>query len=62
LHDALPPHLILRGIAGDIEDLHFVDAGEADVVGELADDFLLLVELEELGGGGEVAVSRGRAS
>ena len=51
------PHLVLRGIAGEVEDLHFVDAGEAGVVGELADDLLLLVEFEELGGGG-VLLSR----
>lgn len=53
----LPPDLILRRIAGDVEDLHFVDACEAGVVGERADDLLLLVELKELGGGGQVAVA-----
>jgi len=47
------PHLILRGIAGEVEDLHFVDAGEVGVVGELADDLLLLIEFKELGGGVE---------
>jgi hypothetical protein len=47
------PHLILRGITGEVEHLIFVDAGEAGVVGELADDLLLLIELEELGGGVE---------
>jgi hypothetical protein len=53
----LTPDLIIRRIAGHVEHLHFVDADEAGVVGELTDDALLLVELEELGGGGEVAVS-----
>ncbi len=53
----LPPYLTLGRIARNVEDLHFVDAGEAGVVGELADDALLFVELEELGGGGEVAVA-----
>ncbi len=53
----LPPHLVLRGIAGNVEELDFVDADEAGMVSELADDAFLLIELEELRGGGEVAVA-----
>ena len=34
-----------------------IDAGELAVVGELADELLLGVDLEDLGGGAEVAVA-----
>jgi hypothetical protein len=34
-----------------------IDAGELAVVGELADEFLLGVDLEDLGGGAEMAVA-----
>jgi hypothetical protein len=37
------PHFLLCGIVGEVEDLHLVDAGEAGVVGERADDALWLV-------------------
>jgi hypothetical protein len=27
VHDALPPYLIIRGIAGHVEELDFIDTG-----------------------------------